>query len=351
MIELSNERKDYSLGKSIGYLEAVRDLTKSKSKFISDDSNVIVRLAGKDKPSGAIEIQDLKIVVESIQKTLERVAIKGLEGKRGSTPGQRSNDIKSIKLYLTSIGEGSVSLGMSIGSNQITMDGTPIGAEFVENMIDGINHIKKTGNVPDVFDRGVINGLNIMKPLFKSGFDEVEISFESKTKLKKAVFDATTSKQIETMLIQPVENRRTVSGVLLQVDYHLPEIHFTLYVDGRAISCIADEELINEIHEGTLHQVRVSGESEIDSETEQIKKIRVDNIDVCGLADISIPYGLITEFWTGVDVSELIDRQGIKAFDKHTEDDWEAPSDDELNRYFDIILNKLSVAINKYGFT
>jgi hypothetical protein len=339
-----NGKKDYYSGRPSSSERGEHLATDNGTVTFTDEKpDLYIRLCGPKKPTGIIEVEDLKILMDAIYTSLERLSLKELEGKRSLTPGRRSASIKShIRLFLTSVSSGSVKLGMKLWQDQQSLRGEPVGATIVKSWLTGVGHIQTQGVPPANFDRGVLSGLNLMKPLFKRGYDEIHFKWQDAGggETVKVTYDYATDKQIEAFLIKVADNRRTLSGIILEADYHMPEITFTLYVNGEAIKCVADEELMSHVLDGTLHNVRVSGDAETDSETKRIKRLRVDNIDVMGFAEISIPPGLIAEFWGGVELGQLIERQNVTPYDENDDLKWEPPTDEEAERYFDVILKK-----------
>ena len=155
----------------------------------------------------------------------------------------------------------------------------------------------------------------------------------------RAVFDADARRRIEALIARPASNLRTIAGIILQVDFHAPEVTFTLYTEGgEAVPCAGTEEDLSAVLNGILQAVRVSGDAREDPETGKILSLRADSIErIEGSQIYRFPLTAVREFWTGVEVDTLQARQGVVPFDPEEIPAWDAPSAEEMERYLQVL--------------
>lgn len=293
-----------------------------------------VRLSGPGIPPGRISTDDLIPLLRALVDSLERLASREIEGRPSLRPGPRTRVAKSrVALYLRSVGEGSAVLGFEAGSAQRGIEGVRLGWETVAEWVSGLDQVGRGEARPESFDRGVLSAFGPLRPMLDRGIDEIDFSFESGTTLRKAKFDRGVSRQIEEHLKLPARNRRTFEGIILEADFHAPDIEFTLYTTGgEALRCSAPEEDMSAVLGSLLRFVRVSGDALEDTETKRVKRLRADAIEIVDLEVEGIPIGSVKEFWTGVELSDLLERQGVAPFDPDEPITWEPPTRDELDR-------------------
>ena len=315
----------------------------SESPYKGEPRVLEIRLTGpgfKGKREGKVALEDLAIVSNALFTTLERFILRKVKGLYSLRRGVRAKPVKErLQLYLFDVKPGSVILEFSPIEEQSDLEAEKPGSDDLSEFVSGIVKLQDPNGIPPgSFDRGVLQGINMLKPLFNRGVDEVRFGLKGYAEPVKAIFDSPTSKRVDTLLLRPAKNQRSVSGVIMEADFHAPEVRFEVFTqDGKSIPGIASEEDFGNVLSCVMQHVRITGEAEED-EFGNVKRIRADNIELTGGGgELELPYGSIKEFWSGVNLEDLIDRQGVTPFDPKLEPEWVTPSEEEIERYLSAI--------------
>jgi len=296
-----------------------------------------VRLVGPKVRQGKVSVDDLILVAEALQRSIERFVERKELGTPSLRKGPRTLSQKSkVNLYLTDIKSGSTSLEFEPGPGQLDLAGQRVGSGLFLEWVQGAHSLQDPNqSAPESFDRGVLSGIHELHPLFKRGVDRIEIEWQSGRKSARAVLDAGTATRTESLLMRPTPNRRTITGVMLEADFHSPEVVFTVYTtEGQSVRCTAGEDEFGAILSGLLHMVRVTGDAEVDSNTGAVVSFRADSLELEGESDLpDFPFWSVNEFWSSPDLTSLESRQGIPIYDPLETPEWQPPSDDEWERY------------------
>lgn len=297
-----------------------------------------VRLVGPNVRQGKISVDDLTRIAGAIQRSLERFAERTIEGTPSLRKGPRTRNQKSlVNLFVTGIERGSTILNLEPGPGQMDlMTGKRVGMEVFSEWMEGARTLQDpTRPPPTSFDRGVLLGIHELHPILQRSVARLELEWGEGRHATKAVFDEGTAKRTESLLMRPTENRGSISGVILQADFHSPDVGFTVYTtEGRSVRCTAGEDDMGTILSGLMHMVRVTGEAVVDPATHAVESVRADSIDLEGEAELpGFSMGAIHEFWSNPDISALDAQQAVPAFDPAERPDWDRPTDDEWQRY------------------
>ena len=303
--------------------------------------SLAVQIQGPRVQPGRILLADLHTITDALNTSLERFVMRRIEGVRSLRPGERGRPAREyLQLYLSDVRRGSAVMEFQLAEEQCLLEAKKTGTDLLIEFIDGINSIQDGKKpIPEGFDRGVLQGINMMKAVFNRGIDEIKFIARGATESVKSSYNPSTGRRIDTLLLRPAKNQRSLSGIILEADFSSPELRFELFTkDGEAIPCIAPEEDLSAVLGGVMQYVRITGDAEEDPETGRISKLRADNIEfVSGTELVKLPYGSIKEFWAGIDLEALVERQGIMPFNPEETPDWEVPTDDEIERYFKAI--------------
>ncbi len=300
-----------------------------------------VRLVGPKVRPGKISVEDLKALAAAIEDSIQRLADRKLRDAPSLRRGPRTNAVKSlVNLYVTGIEGGSTVVEFEPGPGQEDIYGNRLGSGIFEEWIDGAHSLQDpTGTLPAAFDRGVLTGIHLLHPILTRGVDRIEIEWDDNHRKAKAVFDAGTATRTESLLMRPAQNRRSISGIVLQADLHAPDVTFTVYtVDGGPVKCTAGEEDMSTVLAGLMHMVRVSGEAAVDPSRGTITSLRADSIELGGPADLpGLPFVDVSDFWLSPDLAAIESRQGILPFSAQEAPGWEPPTQEEADRYEEIL--------------
>jgi hypothetical protein len=342
--EKTHTEAEISMQGSMGKREFVNGelgKTESGSPYRQANCSLVVQLQGPRVQPGKVLLADLHNITNALNTSLERFVMSRVEGVRSLRPGERGKPAREyLRLYLSDVRRGSTLMEFQLAEDQCLLEAKKPGTDLLVEFVEGLGSIQDSRKeVPDGFDRGVLSGINLMKPAFSRGIDEIKFTVRGATKSVKSSFSSATSMRIDSLLLRPARNRRTLSGIILGADFSSPEVRFELYTkEGDAIPCISSEDDLSVVLDGLMQYARITGDAEEDPETGKISRLRADNIEfISGTEPFKLPYGSIKEFWTGVDLEALIERQGIMPFDPEQAPDWQVPSDDEIERYFKAI--------------
>ncbi len=301
-----------------------------------------VRLVGPKVRPGKIRVEDLRLLADAIETSLLRFAERKVEGLPSLRRGPRTKSSRSlVNLYVTGIERGSTTLVFEPGPGQTDLTGERLGIEIFEEWVDGARSLQDPNRLPpDTFDRGVLSSLHLLHPILTKDVDRLEIEWNGNHRTSKAVFDSGTAKRTETLLQRPTQNRRSVTGIILQADFHAPDVAFTVYsTEGESTRCTASEDDLGTVLSALMHVVRVSGEALVDPTTNAVLSLRADTVEPEGEGEFpGIPYSEVREFYAAPDFDALTSRQGIPIFDSSQPTEWEAPSDQEWENYERAIL-------------
>lgn len=296
-----------------------------------------VRLVGPKVRQGKISVDDLTLVARALQTSLERFAERTLEGTPSLRKGPRSLSQKAlVNLFITGIDRGSTVLVFEPGPGQMDLNGHRVGMEVFSEWIAGAKSLQDPNHPPpDSFDRGVLSAIHQLHPILGRGVDRVEMEWGEGRATTKAIFDARSASRTESLLMRPTQNRGSISGVILQADFHSPDVVFTVYTtDGRSVRCTASEDDLGVVLSGLMHMVRVTGETRVDPATNAVLSVRADGVELEGEGELpGFSVGAVHDFWSSPDLSTLESRQGIPEFDPTEKAEGERPTDDEWERY------------------
>ncbi len=303
-----------------------------------------VRLVGPKVRQGKISVDDLTLIAGAIQRSLERFAERKIEGTPSLRKGPRSQSQKAlVNLFVTGIERGSTILNFEPGPGQMDLAGQRVGIGVFSEWLEGARVLQDPTRLPpESFDRGVLLGIHDLHPILKRSVDRLELEWGEGRHQAKAVFDAGTAKRTESLLMRPTQNRGTISGVILQADFHSADVVFTVYTaEGQSVRCTASEDDFGTILSGLMHMVRVTGDATVDPVTHAVQSLRADSIELEGEGELpGFPVGAIHDFWSNPDLSTIEVRQGIPVYDPSEKPEWERPTDDEWDRYEKAILTR-----------
>ncbi len=300
-----------------------------------------VRLVGPKVRQGKVSIDDLRLIAEGLQTSLQRFAERRTGGTQSLRRGPRTKVSKAlVSLFVTGIQRGSTVLEFEPALDQMDLTGQRVGLDLFPEWVQGARSLQDPTRVPpEAFDRGVVSGLHQIHPVLGRGVDRIEFEWDEPRHAVRAVFDAGAATRAETLLLRPAQNRQTVTGVILQADFHSPEVSFTVYAtDGRSVRCSASEDDLGTILGGIMHMVRVSGEARVEPDTNAVLSLQADSVEIEGEGELSgFPVGAVSDFWSSPDLSALELRQNIAAYDPTAKPEWEPPTQEEWERYEQVI--------------
>lgn len=296
-----------------------------------------VKLVGPKVRPGKVRVSDLRLIADAIETSLMRFAERKVAGSPSLRKGPRTNASKAlVNLYVTGIERGSTSVVFEPGQVQSDLEGERIGFDLFEEWVVGTQSLQDPSRAPpESFDRGVLSGLHLLHPVLERGVDKLELEWNGVRRTARAVFDSGTAKRTEVLLQRPAQNRRTISGIVLQADFHAPDVTFTVYTsEGVSTRCTASEDDLGTVLSSMMHVVRVSGEAMVDPTTNAVLSLRADSVELEGDETFpGFPYAEVRDFYASPDLATLVARQGVPEFQSALAVEWEPPSDDEWERY------------------
>src|SRR3972149_1181948 len=204
--------------------------SKAKTDEFRTGGARLVRLQGKRARDVRIPIEDLALLVTAMHTSLTRMASRRLEDRPSLRPGPRTKARSLVEVYLRAVKTGSTVLEFEVGLPQRTLEGQRMHASLVGDWVAGLSQLKAdTPAMAPGFDRGVLQAVRTMESLLARDTSRIEFMWQDGQTKTRAVFDADARRRIEALVARPAAPLRTIAGIILQVDFHAPEVTFTLY--------------------------------------------------------------------------------------------------------------------------
>ena len=276
-----------------------------------------IRFDGKAVGPGKIAVSHLLKFLSHFNKALQRTG-RILRGETSSVRrGQLPRNIKSeIELDLVSLTQGSSAavLGFEQSQKAPTFPHMDFGLKIWKDALNGLNIIQSNDSaivLPPGYDRGVLMAWRDAGTLFSQGIDRIEFTLDHPGGVIQTSFTPKGFERIQERITGPQVNLRTIEGRLLMADFKEHgrcRVHPAI---GNPVLCLFDEEQKEEVLENILQYVRIVGEAEEEPESQEIKSIRIHNIEC--LEDYQdefvdlLPQGtpITSAFWESRTLEEL----------------------------------------------
>jgi len=277
-----------------------------------------VRIQGPDVESGHIGLRDLIHFSRQLQKALERAA-HTLAGKKGQS-------LKSVQqataLEVVGMEHGSFVMALELPRDQDALPGLDLGEEALEALLDGLAVVLGDANeLPPAYDIGVLVALRDLGRLFKRGIDSVSFDLKTRHMARTYVYDQKIQGRVIERIVGPEPNKEIIEGRLLMADFKETGLRCRLHPPvGPTVPCQFDEALTEEVAQALRHYVRVTGIAEKDPVTDEIRVLRIRDVEMLDLLKHPAASAVkavrdVVEFWEGATVEELAEIQGVKPAD------------------------------------
>jgi|GEM_PF-1897040 len=263
-----------------------------------------VKLEGDEVEGGRIPVNELALVLKSIQLSVKRIGQVIAEGQSHSTSGRHKAKIDNeYGLDVVAFEPGSFVTGLvphSYGASQQTLIESA-GEAAMRMLVDGVGTIKlEPETLVKAFDIGVLSALSAISPVFDRGINGVVLSYNDAYSPSTGPFSSISStldRQVATTINRKlgetlIPNHR-ISGVLREVNFE----HNTcqIYVKRQPVSCSFPLNLKDDILKAIEMPVTVYGEAKLLGSSGRNIKIKVMDIQAIEVAEVSQPSAVTTD--------------------------------------------------------
>ncbi len=271
------------------------------------------KIQGPDVESGHIGLRDLVFFSRQLQKALERTA---------ASIGERKHSQRFIQqvtaLEVVGMERGSFVLALELSRDQVALPGMDLGEQALEAFFDGwATLLGNTTDLPHAYDIGVLVALRDLGQLFKRGIESMSFELQTRNTKHTYLYDQRVQTRVIERIVGPEQNKVVLEGRLLMADFKETSLKCRLHPSaGPAIMCQFDDKLTDEVDQALRHYVRVTGVAENDPITNEIRLLRIRDVETLDLPQVSDPTLIAAipgeiEFWHGASIQELAEVQGV----------------------------------------
>lgn len=276
------------------------------------------RVQGPAVEAGRIGLRDLVHFSRQFQKALERAAYT-FAGQKGHSP--RSIQ-QATALEVVGMEPGSFVMALELPREQDSLPGLDLGEQALEALLNGLAGVLGDAvELPPAYDIGVLVAWRDLGQLFKRGIEQISFDLTTRHKTRTYVYDQKVQARVAERIVGPEPNQVVIEGRLLMADFKETGLRCRLHPPaGPAVPCQFDEALTEEVAQALRHYVRVTGVAEKDPVTDEIRLLRIRDVETLDLLkrQESVSVKAVREavdFWDGATVEELAEIQGVKPLD------------------------------------
>jgi hypothetical protein len=281
-----------------------------------------MKLQGPDVRPGRVRLDDFLRLGQEVLRAVERVGLV-LQGSADSQrAGRRPQDLRAaISLDIVEVTHGSPAAVVRFerSQQQMAIPGADVGAAAFEKFLEGLNVITSSAEgLPNGFDAGVLLAVRDAGRVFDRGIESIEFTLGHRTEPLRARYDRVGYDTIQTRIVGPRHNQRTIEGRLMMADFKESGARFRVHPSsGDAVVCLFDESLRDEVFRSILRFVRVTGEAAVDAASNRIVSIRISDIERVETREDEVREVLPTgaplpgDFWNALSFDELATVQGV----------------------------------------
>lgn len=281
-----------------------------------------VRLKGPGTEQGRVPLRDLIEVGRHVQQAVEGVGRLLLGQADSRRPGPKPKDIKDeCILEVVALKRGSFELVLDVPqTEQGKLDGMHLGREAAETFVGGLAMLRNGGEaLPLGYDIKVVHAVRDIGHVLNGRIDTIE--FETgKTKAGKAlrcIYDRAFMERMSSRIHEPVTNEKEVEGRLLMADFKLSSRRCRIHQpSGGTVDCTFGEEMMDTVQEFLRRNVRVTGEAQIDADTNRIKRLTISDIEPVTEGEEGFEEITAEDFWQEKSIDQLAEEQGVRPVER-----------------------------------
>jgi hypothetical protein len=300
-----------------------------------------IRFEGPSVRDGRILLDDLMQFVSNIGAAVERI-VNVLETGVGARIGRPPKVIQlQSALEVVALSPGSFGLALDLRRDKPLLPTFDVGLQAVEKLVDGLPEFSRGDGdlpLPEGYDEGVLSCLREATRVLDRGVESVSLSLPQ-PKPRTAVITAPTRDGVVHRLRRFQQSWATAEGRLLMADVKENTLRCRLHPSaGSPISCVFPESLTPTVMKYLRRFVRARGEATIDRATNDIRSLKVldlEPLDEPSLGGVQVPS---LAFWQPRSFEELAEEQGVSpvADLEQLQGDW--PEDADFDEFLNAIL-------------
>jgi len=307
------------------------------------DYTLTVRLTGAATDQGRVALRDLVELGRHVQLCVERVGRVLVGQSHSQRPGRKPKEVKAeCTLDVVGFEKGSVVLKLDVRrQGQDKLEGMHLGEEAVQTLVAGMHALGNGGTARPVgYDAGVLHSVRDVGHILRDGIETIEFETGKRkaTRQLRHTYDRSFQERVVRRIREPITNGRVVEGRLLMADFKLSARRCRVHPpSGRAVDCTFGEDIMDTVQEFLRRNVRVTGEAQIEPETDQIKSLAISDIEPVTEGEEGFQDITAEDFWQEKSVDQLAEEQGVRPVERLDDvlgrhaDLWE--SDDEFERF------------------
>jgi hypothetical protein len=307
------------------------------------DYTLILRLKGAATRQGRVPLSDLVELCRHVQLAVERVG-RVLRGQDDSQrPGPKPRDIRAeCMLEVVALNKGSFEVVLDVPRpGQQKLEGMQLGEEAAGALVAGLRALGNGGTaLPVGFDAGVLYSVRDIGHVLRDGIESIEFEAGKRkaTQRLRYSYDRSFKERMVRSICEPITNERVVEGRLLMADFKLSARRCRIHPpSGRYVGCTFAADMMDTVQEFLRRNVRVTGEAQIDTETNQIKSLAISDIEPVAEGEEGFEGITAEDFWQEKSIDQLAEEQGVRPVERLDDvlgrhaDLW--GSDDEFERF------------------
>jgi hypothetical protein len=272
-----------------------------------------VRLKGPGVPEGRILLSDLVRFGRQLQTAVDRVALVLSGHAVSARRGRRPDHVRTAcALEVVALEAGSFELALDFRRDQPMFPGMDGGEDVLEKLISGIELVvTDRDELPVGYDSGVLNAWRDVGVVFGHGVEAIDFRLRTSRASLETTYGPDHHRRVVARIHGPLLNRRSVEGRLLMADFK--ETRFKCRVHpsvGVPVECVFDESMEELVYENLRSFVRVTGEGEVDPETQGLRRLKIADIEPLEVESKAGSFSA-EEFWREPTVEEVAAEQGV----------------------------------------
>jgi len=276
-----------------------------------------VRLKGPGTRQGRIPLTDLIELGRHVQQAVEGVGRLLLGQAYSRRPGPKPRDIKAeCMLEVVAINKGSFELVLDVPqTEQGKLDGMHLGREAAETFVGGLAVLTNGGALPPGYDIKVVHAVRDIGHVLNGHVEKIE--FEAGRtragRASKCTYDRAFMERMSSRIHEPVTNERAVEGRLLMADFKLTSRRCRIHQpSGGTVDCTFGEEMMDTVQEFLRRNVRVTGEAQIDADSNRIRRLTISDIEPVTEGEEGFEEITAEKFWQEKSIDQMAEEQGIR---------------------------------------
>jgi hypothetical protein len=299
-----------------------------------------LKFEGKAIHNNTILFDDLSTFVSSISTAIDRLIQKLLQKDVSIRRGRPPKTIQILSaLEIVSVRKGSFSMGLDLRRNGQLFPGWDIGEQAVDILMSGLKAMRKSAQLPEEYDTGVMMALRDAGRVIDRGIDKVSLNSASVLGRKRAIYTLPLRERIISHLRKAARGYAVVEGRLLMLDVEEDKLVCRIRPStGSPILCKYDEELAEQVMKNIRQFVQIRGEATYDLTTGRITSMHIRDLEAIEeLTGIGITRLPISSFWRGESIDELASAQGVYPIDDISKLSRDWPEDTDFDAFLEAV--------------